>query len=361
MGVSKIKVVVIDDSAFMRKLITDFLSGDPLIEVIGVARNGEEGVREVIQKQPDVVTLDIEMPIMNGLEALQKIMANKPLPVIMLSSAAKVSTDHTILAFKYGAFDFIEKPSGPISLDLYKIKHDLIEKVKIARQTNMKSLISPINQPHKNIKTSVGYSNIELKGEHLVLREKKPLLVTIAASTGGPRAIQSILQSFPQDINATILIVQHMPPYFTHSLANRLNQMTHITVKEVEDGEKLEKGVAYIAKGGLHFTINQKGSFLFAHLLPPEKKVGHCPSADMLFASFSELQGYRQVAVVLTGMGVDGKKGAQKLKEKTKTTIIAESKETAIVYGMPKAIVDNGLADEVVELQNVSSTILKYV
>lgn len=358
-----IKVLIIDDSAFMRKLITDFLSEDSRIEVIGTARNGEEGLKKIEQYKPDVVTLDIEMPVMNGLDCLKQIMQRFLVPVIMLSSTTKVNADNTILAMRYGAFDFIAKPSGPISLDLVKIKQELIEKIKAANAANIKELASTSINIKKSVKKQIEYSNIELESKQRIIMQKDhiPSIICIGTSTGGPMALQKVVEKLPKEINAIILIVQHMPAKFTKSLANRLNQLSEISVKEAEDGEKLKKGVAYIAPGGYHLSVEHKNHGLTALITETPPVNGHRPSVDVLFESISQVIGYSKVAVIMTGMGSDGAKGVQLLKIDASVKVIAESEETAIVYGMPKAAISTKLVDEVKPINKIAETILKYV
>ncbi|MDQ0270209.1 protein-glutamate methylesterase/protein-glutamine glutaminase [Cytobacillus purgationiresistens] len=363
----RIKVLIIDDSAFMRKLISDFLSEDTGIEVIGTARNGADGVAKVMALKPDVVTLDIEMPIMDGLKALKQIMHVQPLPVIMLSSTTKDGADNTIFAMKNGAFDFIAKPSGPISLDLEKIKEELIEKVKFASGANINELLNSPNSDKKAIKAQLGYSKIELginnqSDEAVQFRTNhSPSLICIGTSTGGPRALTKVLSELPKTINAVILIVQHMPPGFTKSLANRLDQLSNISVKEAENGEVLHKGTAYIAPGGYHLTVKQSLQTLKANLSQMPPRNGHRPSVDILFDSVSEIVSYPKIAVIMTGMGSDGAEGLTLMKKRGTVIAIAESKDTAIVYGMPKAAVATNHIDEVKSINEIAETIMKYV
>jgi two-component system, chemotaxis family, protein-glutamate methylesterase/glutaminase len=363
----KIKVLIVDDSAFMRKLIQEFLSEHPRITVIGTARNGEDAVKKVKEWKPDVVTLDIEMPILNGLEALKRIMQENPIPVIMLSSTTKEGAENTLLAMQYGAIDFIQKPSGAISIDLYKIKDELVRKVISASKANMKQVEKESLIGKNAISATENYSKIELdplnhpsvsygKWNH---REKK--LICIGTSTGGPRALQHVLPRLPRDLPAPILIVQHMPPGFTKSLAERLDSLSRIHVKEAEDGELLKKGTAYIAPGGYHLKIRQVGTSLAVQLdeSPPYK--GHRPSVDVMFKSVSMLKDYAKIAVIMTGMGSDGAEGLIHLKNNGVVKAIAESQTTSIVFGMPKAAISTSLVDEVQNVENIAETIMKYV
>lgn len=358
----RIKVLIIDDSAFMRKLIHDFLSENQTLEVIDTARNGEDGIKKIQKLKPDVVTMDIEMPILNGLEALRYIMKNHPLPVVMLSSTTQNGAENSILACSYGAVDFVAKPSGAISLDLHKIKEELIQKVILASKVNIQQLTNS-TCAKSTTNTEVNYSKIE-REEPVVRKGKSSTkkIVCIGTSTGGPRALQQVIAKFPENLDAPVLVVQHMPAGFTKSLANRLNSISEVTVKEAVDGEIVKKGTVYIAPGGMHLTLKDERTHIIIHLddkIPPRN--GHRPSVDVMFESISRLKDYRKIAVIMTGMGTDGTKGLLELKKCGPVTAIAESQETSIVYGMPKAAVATKLVDEIQNVENIAETILKYV
>ncbi|WP_042348897.1 protein-glutamate methylesterase/protein-glutamine glutaminase [Bacillus massiliigorillae] len=359
----KIKVLIVEDSAFMRKLITDFLSEADRIEVIGTARNGKDAIGKIKKWRPDVVTMDIEMPIMNGIEALKVIMNECPVPVIFLSSSTDLGADKTCLAMQYGAFDFIAKPSGSISLDLHKIKDELIAKITAAGTTNVALLQKSTvvekqpklhNQMVNKVNQVQNHSTIGLSWKDT----KK--IIAIGTSTGGPRALQYVLTNLPRDINAPIVVVQHMPAGFTKSLANRLNNLSEISVKEAEDGETLEKGTAYIAPGGYHLKVNKRGTELFAKLDQTQTRNGHRPSVDVLFESLSEITEYSIIAVIMTGMGNDGSKGLVALNRNQQTKCIAESEESSIVFGMPKAAIATNLVDVIENVENIAQAISKY-
>lgn len=364
----KIKVLIVDDSAFMRKLIKDFLSDSPLIEVIGTARDGKDALKKIVQLKPDVVTLDIEMPVLNGLDALKLIMKTCPLPVVMLSSTTREGEENTILAMQYGAVDFIAKPSGSISLDLHKIKDELVEKVISASKANTKSLTKNSTYVKCSTPLTNGYSKIETKkvisSNQIKTSIKKfdQKLVCIGTSTGGPRALQQVITKLPENINVPIFVVQHMPPGFTKSLASRLDSISKVSVKEAIDGETVKKGVVYIAPGGYHLLVKKHGANLKIHLdqtIPP--KNGHRPSVDVMFESISKIKDYAKICVIMTGMGSDGAEGLIKLKKHGETVAIAESEQTSVVFGMPKAAIATNLVDEVCNLNDISDAILKYV
>ncbi|MCP3762012.1 chemotaxis response regulator protein-glutamate methylesterase [Domibacillus sp. A3M-37] len=355
------KILVVDDSAFMRKLISEFLSEHPQLEVIAFGRNGQDAVKKALELQPDVITLDIEMPEMDGLEALKVIMEKQPCPVVMLSSLTKEGSETTLKAMEFGAVDFIAKPSGTISLDLHKIKDVLIEKVLAASKANisMKPVLSakpvtiqpPVNNPHSVTNTFFSQT-----------REKKMnKLVLIATSTGGPRALQHVVTKLPGSLPAPVIVVQHMPPGFTKSLSDRLDSLSDIRVKEGEDGEILQNGTVYIAPGGKHLRLRKTGTSIVVVLDELASEGGHRPSANATFRSAAEIHDIEKVAVIMTGMGSDGAEGLIKLKETGTVNAIAEAKETCVVYGMPKAAVATHLIDDVVPVDEIASAIVKHV
>ncbi|HLR10725.1 MAG TPA: chemotaxis response regulator protein-glutamate methylesterase [Sporosarcina sp.] len=367
----KKKVLVVDDSAFMRKIISDIINKHSQMEVVDTARNGKDALQKLVQLKPDVITLDVEMPLMNGLEALKEIMRIQPTPVVMLSSTTKLGAENTMLAMENGAVDFIAKPGGAISLNLKDIEDEISKKVFAAAAVSVKKLSTTIGHPKQTQSkvlrpTMTKQSTIEQKRP--VSEEKRPFhgtgktIVAIGTSTGGPRALQQVLTHLPAHLAAPIVIVQHMPPGFTKSLADRLHHLSEISVTEVKDGEVLQNGTAYIAPGGKHFTVKKMGASLVAEVsdrLPPMK--GHRPSVDVLFDSVASLTGMRCIATIMTGMGNDGLEGTKKLTSTIHTITIAEAEETCVVYGMPKAIVDEQLADEVVQLDEIADAITRFV
>lgn len=353
-----IRVLVVDDSAFMRKLITDFLEEDVEISVVGVARNGKDALEKAKALKPTVITMDVEMPIVNGIDALQAIMKEIPTPVIMLSSTTKEGAENTMMAMQHGAIDFIAKPSGTISLDLHKIKNDLIEKVKLASNVSM-----------ENVRVK-SYPSVERKvftprtpSPKAMSKKQSKKLICLGTSTGGPRALQEVLSSIPATVNAPIVIVQHMPPGFTKSLALRLNSICAIEVKEAEDGDILRDGCAYIAPGGFHMKIVNTGSVYSVKLDQVEPpRGGHRPSVDVMFESLLPMPELEKIAVIMTGMGSDGTKGLTDLKRGMHHVhAIAESQETCIVFGMPKTAIASGNIDTVMPLQEIGPKIMNLL
>ena len=376
-NLQKTKLLVVDDSAFMRKLISDFFSDHRHIEVIGSARNGKDAIKKIEQLKPDVVTMDVEMPEMNGMEALKEIMQKYPLPVIMLSSTTKRGAENTLMAMEYGAVDFVAKPSGSISLDLHKIKDELVRKVEEASKVTVSKLKKPfrkstvadqaIRHPFNNEESKVKSLlkptvNIDIPIKKTEWSKTSKKIILIGTSTGGPRALQEVITKIPANVGAPILIVQHMPAGFTKSLAARLDQLSEIHVKEAEQGDLLQKGTAYIAPGGYHLKLRKVGSS-FAVVLDNQEppRAGHRPSVDVMFEDVSQYSEFDKIAVIMTGMGYDGSKGLVSLKKTGNVMAIAESAETCIVYGMPKAAVETQLVDEVADVDDIAQTIMKYM
>ncbi|AVQ99063.1 chemotaxis response regulator protein-glutamate methylesterase [Oceanobacillus iheyensis] len=345
-----IRVLVIDDSAFMRKVIKDMLESDQRIQVIATARNGEDGIRKIKKLSPDVVTLDIHMPVMDGITALQYIMGECPIPVVMLSSATAEGADKTLQAISNGAVDFITKPSGNLSIENGQITQEIISKVIAA---------SGVSITEKPEESTIQSTDIPVQnGKQTYSRT----IVTIGTSTGGPRALQQVIPCLPADFSAPILIVQHMPPGFTKSLAERLNSMSAVHVKEAVHGEVLEDGTAYIAPGNYHMHVKKRGITMVVELSQKEPVNGHRPSVDVLFESVGDLDQTNKIAVILTGMGSDGSNGIKRMKTKDTSTItIAESEKTAVIYGMPKSAVKTNCVNHIVALNQVADTLENLV
>lgn len=344
-----INVMIVDDSAFMRKVIEEMLSGQENIRIAVKARNGKDALRKLAQNKVDVITMDIEMPEMNGLEALEAIIKTRPTPVIMLSSYTDKGTSETIKALAIGAVDFILKPSRPFDYDLNKLKEKLIEKIQVAAAVRFDGY-----KAHKSV--DIG-----------LIENKRPRrtginnIVAIGTSTGGPRALQDVLMDIPENIDGAVLVVQHMPEGFTRSLAQRLDGMCRLKIKEAEDGEKLCSGYGYIAPGGFHMRLaeDDKGKEYIIKLGKDEAVSGHRPSVDVMFESLRHINVKRIVAVIMTGMGGDGSKGMKNLKENTDCYTIVQDEKTSIVFGMPKSAIKLGVVDKVVPLDSISSEIIR--
>ncbi|GCD09039.1 chemotaxis response regulator protein-glutamate methylesterase [Clostridium tagluense] len=364
----KIKVTVVDDSALMRKIISDMINEQPEMEVIDTAKDGEDLIKKITGKIPDVITLDIEMPKMDGIKTLKELRKmNLNIPVIMLSSVSKTGPALTMESLAQGAFDFIAKPSGAISLDINKVRDELVEKIKFAfMQSEGKNTI----MSEKNIKsnrTSINRSTATVLNEvatttGVVSRSRTTAMsnveaVVIGASTGGPKALYKVITALPVDIGVPVLVVQHMPVGFTKAFADRLNLNSKLKVIEAAEGDTVSKNVVYIAPGGYHMEIGRDKKI---HLNTQPSIWGVRPAVDKLFMSAIAVYGSKLLSVILTGMGRDGAQGTAAIKDNGGITM-AEHQSTCTIYGMPKAAFETGKVDEVVPLDNVAQEINKIV
>ncbi len=482
---SGLKVLIVDDSPFMRKVFSDVIDADPAFKVLATASNGKEAVELALELKPDIITMDLEMPHMNGIEALQHIMAIQPIPVIMLSAVTDNGTRDTIKALQYGAIDFIRKPDGAVKLDIHQVGEQLLEKLHIALETmssgafrmlpaveekaespprRLPELVNPViplpeenKIPDKPAETSIPkaitgtskpiaapskpispdlnrkpgslanerspvthpspstgsggltkpkltQTQTRLGMEPSARQELKPAsinadkdiaskqpakvtgnpekpaqaipnsvpkgkvstafshLVAIGTSTGGPRALHEVLTGIPADFPAPILVVQHMPPKFTHSLAQRLDSFCSIHVREAVDGEPVETATAYIAPGGWHMSLGKDAKGNYRIKLSDEgPRSGHMPSVDVLFESLIGHQQLKRHAVLMTGMGSDGAKGMKSLQSDGAITTIAEAEQTCVVYGMPRSAVELGAVSHQLPLQGIASVLVQEV
>lgn len=344
----KIKVLIVDDSSYMRFVLHKILSSHPQIEVVDMAQDGIEAVKKICDLKPDVVTLDIEMPKLNGIGVLEKLKEkNVRLPVIVFSRIAEEGADVTLKALELGAVDFMTKPGGMEGLTLDNVQKELIQKIKLF------SRIDP-----DNIRRSNGYQNAGLTSRSLD-REKIQLknVIVIASSTGGPSALQKVIPGIPWNFPACVLIVQHMPPAFTKSLSERLDAMSRIEVREAQEGDKIMPAIAYLAKGGYHMRVNEDGRLNLT--LEPAVN-GVRPAADITMECAAKIYGKKTVGVVLTGMGYDGTKGCYFIKKAGGKTI-AEDAKTCVVAGMPLSLVKSGNADVTAPLDKVAGEIINAV
>lgn len=345
-----IRVLVVDDSAFMRKAISTMLEKDAGISVVGTARDGQEGLELVRKLNPDVVTLDIEMPRMDGLTALRHIMMESPRPVLMVSSLTTEGAEATLKAMELGAVDFIPKQLSKVSLDIIKIEKDLIERVKTVALRKMRH--RPMARPAAR-KAAVPAAPVSAPRAGRAGRD----VVAIGVSTGGPPVVQQVLSSLPENFPAGIVIAQHMPAAFTGPFAARLNSVSKLNVKEAESGDVLKPGHAFVAPGGRHIVIEQKISRLEIQVTDEPPGEIYKPSANVMISSVAKAVGRRALGVILTGMGNDGCEGIRELKAKGGRAL-AQSDSTCVVYGMPKAIVDEKLADQVVDQDDLAEAIM---
>jgi two-component system, chemotaxis family, protein-glutamate methylesterase/glutaminase len=354
---ARLRVLVVDDSRLMRRLIRDILESDPALEVIGEAGDGMAAVQMVHNLRPDVVTMDVEMPVLSGLEALGYIMSEIPTPVVMLTGLK--DADLAVRALELGAVDFMNKPSGTISVDLFKVKDELLSKVRLAPLANLRRAGSglepaPVVKAAPPVKRQAGL--------------KLGWLVVVGASTGGPPALERLFSGLRPDLPAGLLVVQHIPAGFTRSLARRLDQSSPLPVVEAEDGMPVEPGRAYLAAGGSHLVIQVKDvsagrsreNEYRLHLDDSPPRGSLRPAIDVTMLSAVEAFGPCTLGVILTGMGSDGMEGCRAIRKARGRTIV-QDRASSLIYGMPRAVVEQGLAEQVLSLEDIPAAIARVV
>lgn len=369
----KLRVLVVDDTIVYRKAVSDVLAEIPGIEVVGVAHNGKIAMSKIATLKPDLLTLDIEMPEMNGIEVLGELQAKFPkVGAVMVSTLTVDGGEMTMKALELGAFDFILKPTSKNQIESKKqLKEALLPIIReFRRSRNASSLLGNKGRFNKNTKPSVRppFKSISAKGTpgsvniRSAVKRGKSEIITIGISTGGPNALTQMLPGLPGDLGVPIVVVQHMPPVFTKSLATSLNAKCSLTVKEAEDRENIQNNTVYIAPGGKQMKLvasaDGKNRQIKITNDPPENSCR--PSADYLFRSVGDYYVGRTTAVIMTGMGSDGTKGLEILKQKG-ATIIAQNEETCVVFGMPKKPIESGMADVISPLNRIADEIIKSV
>ena len=345
----KIRVLVVDDSAFMRKMLTKAIESDPRCKVIKTAKDGVEALRAVEKLRPDVVTLDIELPEIDGLTCLAYIMERFPTPVVMVTGFSEFLGEETIKALEYGAAGFVRKPKGSISRNMGEIEQELISQIKLASQVDVNKLTPvTVKRAKEKVQKPVATSTNRI--------------VAIAGSSGGPRALSRIIPKLPGDLPAAVLVVQHMPAEFIPSLAKRLDWESELNVKVAEDSEPVQQGRVLIAPSGFHCRIasSRDNGEAIELVSSAREKNFHFTMADEPMISLAPIYGSSAVGVVLTGMGNDGTEGLRAIRKYGGYTI-AEHESTAVVYGMPKAAVQAGVVDKVVPLERIAEEIAKTV
>jgi len=342
-----IRVLVVDDSAFVRKVVREMLSRSPYMEVVGVARDGEEALEMVEQLHPHVVTCDLNMPGVDGLSFVRRQMARRPLPILILSVASE-DAGLALQALDAGAVDFVQKPTALASEDLFRIREELVEKVKAAALAPIRALAPPAPvraAPDPAFATARHY-NFDI--------------VVIGISTGGPQALRKFLPLIPANFPVPIAIVLHMPVGFTALFAEKLKETCPLNVKEAAEGDPVRAGHALIAQAGRHLRLNRTAEGVVAHLTRQPAELLHCPSVDVLFQSASEVYGERVLGVVMTGMGNDGRAGAAWIKAQG-GSILTEAEESCVIYGMPRSVVEAGLSDGAVPLEGMAQAIINHL
>ena len=341
-----IRVLIVDDSALMRRMIADMIAANPAFAVAGTACNGREAVEKSQTLRPDVITMDIEMPVMDGITALAEIMQRQPTPVVMLSSRTRHGATETLRSLELGAVDFVCKPSGAISMDLAEVRHLLWSKVRLAASARLLA----------GVRTQVS-SPAPVPSVRRAGAGPADLVVVIAASTGGPRALEEVIPRLPADLPACVLVAQHMPAGFTSAMAARLDSLSALSVREAADRDVVDAGSVLVAPGGKHLVITPARRAATEDGPPVW---GVRPAAVLLMRSAAEVYGSACVGVVLTGMGRDGAEGAAAIR-RAGGRVVAQDEATSVVYGMPKAAVEHAGVDASVPLDLVAKTVCQLV
>ncbi|KAI2694484.1 chemotaxis response regulator protein-glutamate methylesterase [Pseudomonas sp. TNT3] len=372
-----VKVLVVDDSGFFRRRVSEILSADPNIQVVGTATNGKEAIDQALALKPDVITMDYEMPMMDGITAVRHIMQRCPTPVLMFSSLTHEGARVTLDALDAGAVDFLPKNFEDISRNPDKVKQLLCEKIHTISRSNRRAatysapapVVAPVASTAPSSVGSYG-SSAPARPAPIPIRTPAPAssapsspapkrkaykLVAIGTSTGGPVALQRVLTQLPASFPAPIVLIQHMPAAFTKAFAERLDKLCRITVKEAEDGDILRPGLALLAPGGKQMMIDGRGA---VKILPGDERLNYKPCVDITFGSAAKSYGDKVLAVVLTGMGADGREGARLLKQGG-SSIWAQDEASCVIYGMPMAIVKAELADAVYGLDEIGKHLVE--
>ncbi len=351
---SKVRVLIVDDSAFFRRRISDILSREPAIEVVGVAADGLEALKQAHLLKPDVITMDVEMPVMDGISAVRKIMAEAPTSILMFSSLTHEGARATLDALDAGAVDFLPKQMNDIRPGEGAAGSALVQRVlTLGRRRASSLLLTP-----RSTVTAVPKPAMAPARESVRYRPISCRLVAVGASTGGPVAIQSLLKALPSNFPVPLILIIHMPESFTPAYAERLNAMSRIDVKEAANGDQLVAGKAYLAPGGKQMLLERQGNRNIIRIEESATGQTYRPSVDITFGSAARVFGQDVLAIVLTGMGSDGKQGARLLKENG-SSVWSQDEQSCVVYGMPQAVEKAGLSDRVLPLDEIGPTLAK--
>ncbi len=350
---AKIRVVVVDDSALVRSLLTEIINRQPDMQCVGAAADPLVAREMIRETNPDVITLDVEMPRMDGLEFLSRLMRLRPMPVVMVSTLTEQGADITLRALEMGAVDYVAKPRIGITSGLNELAHDIVDKIRIAASAHVKRLPAA---PHATPAASTGTATPEAPRAPLPRLATTEKVICIGASTGGTEAIREVLVPLPADAPA-IVITQHMPPGFTSSFAARLNGLCRISVAEARHGERILPGHAYIAPGGKQFRIDRSGSNYVAVVEDTEPVNRHKPSVEVLFKSAARVLGPNAIGIMLTGMGADGALAMREMKDAGAYNYV-QDEATCVVFGMPRMAIQAGAAHEVLPLKQIAPTLL---
>ena len=343
-NVNIVKVLVVDDSAYVRKVVTQMLSRSPFIEVVGIARDGREALEVVAEKSPDVITCDLNMPGMDGVEFVREQMARAPVPIVIISVASE-SGEQVLAAMDAGAVDFLQKPTALASDRLLEISDELIAKVKAAAGAPVHRLVAVVPPPVLSVaRPRHGAGTVDV--------------VVIGISTGGPQGLKQVIPRLPADLPVPVAIVMHMPVGYTEMYAAKLDDMSALTVKEAKQGDQLQPGSVLLAPAGRHLSFRRGQTGVAAHLDLRPLDTPHRPAVDVLFHSAAEIFGERTLGVVMTGMGADGREGAAWIKARG-GRILTEAESSCVVYGMPRSVVEAGLSDGAFPIEGMADAILE--
>jgi len=346
------RVLIVDDSAYMRKVLEELIRTDPKLEVVGQAKDGREAITMAQSLQPDVLTMDINMPRMDGLEATQHIMTQNPRPIVIVSSESRQGAASALRALELGAIDFVTKPSSAIDLDMKNVRDELLCKLKMAAKVRVVRTAA-----RHDLSAAVESRSPAPSTKEIGIPETRLSLVMIAASTGGPATLMRLIPRFPKDFPAAVVLIQHMPATFTSQLSLQLTEVAAIRVKEAEANEALQPGTFYVCPGSHHLRISLTGR---VKLDDGPRISGYRPCADVAFESAAAYGGANVVGVVLTGMGNDGARGVQALKA-ARGSVLAQDEATSVIFGMPAEAIRTGAVDQVVGIEEMYPAIEKYV
>lgn len=360
-----VRVLVVDDSGFFRRRVTEMLEADSNIKVIGTANNGKEAIEQAKALKPDVITMDIEMPELDGISATRQIMQVSPTRIIMFSSLTTDGARSTLDALDAGALDFLPKRFEDISSDRDEAKKLLCERVRqLAGQriNAATAVVAPAKTTSTKPATSVSTKHaVTVKTEVAPITSKGGIkLVAIGTSTGGPVALQEVLAKLPANFPVPIVMVQHMPASFTPAFAQRLNDQCAITVKEAQDGDVLQPAHAYLAPGGKQMLLKKQGSDVVLHIIDSDPALTYKPSVDITFSSIAKIYPSQTLAIILTGMGADGREGSKEL-HRGGSKIWAQDEHSCVVYGMPAAVTEAGITERVMDIKDVGPSIVRRV
>lgn len=367
-----VRVLIVDDSGFFRRRMTEMLNADPRLEVVGTANDGAQAIEQTTKLRPDVITMDIEMPVMDGITATRRIMASMPTPILMFSSLTTDGAKATLDALDAGAVDYLPKKFEDISRDKDEARRQLCERVyvigsrKATAATARPQRPAPVTtRPARPLRPAAGSATTPAPSAVAAVTGSLPpprrgqyKLVAIGTSTGGPVALQQVLIKLPANFPLPLILIQHMPGSFTPAFAQRLNQQCAIEVREAADGDELRPGLALLAPGGKQMAIEQRAGRTLVRITESDPALHYKPSVDLAFASVARVFPNQTLAIVLTGMGADGREGARLLKQ-AGSSIWAQDEASCVVYGMPAAIVEAGLADAILPLSDIGTAIIQ--